>query len=121
MNHTDETPAETMSPAEYAELARDARELVTAVERATRCTGAVFVAALGLTIAATALGLPVVGEVTAVVAVAAFTAALVMLMARIGLGPMPPEATADTALDASSTPPSASDGTSTTNGGISRI
>ncbi|MCP2266401.1 hypothetical protein ACFQHV_06540 [Promicromonospora thailandica] len=90
MNRND-TSTEGMSPAEYAELVREGRELVAAVERATRRTGAVFVVTMGLTIAATALGLPVVGEVAAVVAVIAFTAALVMLMARIALGPMPAE------------------------------
>jgi hypothetical protein len=90
MNRND-TNVEAMSPAECAELVRDARELVTAVERATRRTGALFVAALGLTVGSTALNLPVVGEVAAVVAVIAFTVALVMLMARIALGPMPAE------------------------------
>ena len=90
MNHND-TSAETMSPAEHAQLVREARELVTAVERATRRTGTVFVTASGIAVAATALGVPVVGEVAAVVAVIAFTAALVTLMARIALGPMPAE------------------------------
>lgn len=106
MNRND-TSTEDMSPAEYAELVRDARELVTAVERATRRTGAVFVATLGLTVAATALGLPVVGEVAAVVAVIAFTVALVMLMARIALGPMPAEVAHTTPAEA---PPSPANG-----------
>lgn len=82
---------DNLSPTEYAELVRDARQLVAAVERAVRRTGAVFVAALGLTVAATALRVPVVGEVAAVVAVIAFAAALVSLMCRIALGPMPAE------------------------------
>ncbi|MEV0891425.1 hypothetical protein [Promicromonospora sp. NPDC050262] len=93
MNRND-TSTETMSPAEYAELVRDARELVTAVERAVRRTGAVFVAAMGLTMAATALRVPVVGEVAAVVAVIAFTAALLTLVCRIAIGTMPAEVAA---------------------------
>lgn len=90
MNRND-TSAETMSPDEYAELVRDARTLVAAVERAVRRTGAVFAVALGLTVAATALGLDLVATLAAVVAVIAFTAALVSLMARIALGPVPAE------------------------------
>lgn len=82
---------DNLSPTEYAELVRDARELVVAVERAVRRTGAVFVAAMGLTVAATALRVHVVGEVAAVIAVTAFVAALVSLMVRISLGPMPAE------------------------------
>lgn len=116
MNRND-TSTEGMSPAEYAELVGQARELVTAVERAIRRTGAVFVTALGLTIAATALGLDLVATLAAALAVTALAAALVTVIARIALGPMPPEV----APDARNTPPSASDRTSTTNGGISRM
>ncbi|MFC8797893.1 hypothetical protein ACFT2C_09170 [Promicromonospora sp. NPDC057138] len=82
---------DNLSPTEYAELVRDARQLVAAVERAVRRTGAVFVVTMGLTVAATALGLDVVASLAAVVAVASFAVALVSLMARIALGPMPAE------------------------------
>ncbi|WP_129782907.1 hypothetical protein [Promicromonospora panici] len=82
---------DTMSPTEYADLVRDARALVAAVERGVRRTGAVFVATMGLTVAGTALGLDLVASLAAVVAVTAFTAALVLLMARIALGPAPAE------------------------------
>lgn len=82
---------DNLSPTEYAELVRDARELVAAVERAIRRTGAVFVVTMGLTVAATALGLELVAPLAAVVAVIAFAAALISLMVRIALGPMPAE------------------------------
>lgn len=82
---------DNLSPSEYADLVHDARELVAAVERAVRRTGAVFVVTMGLTVAATALGLDLVASLAAVVAVIAFTAALVSLMARIAIGPMPAE------------------------------
>lgn len=91
---------DNLSPTEYAELVRDARELVAAVERAVRRTGAVFAATLGLTVAATALGLDLVATIAAVVAVTAFTTALVSLMARIALGPMPAEVATTTPAQA---------------------
>ncbi|GAA4692093.1 hypothetical protein APR04_005774 [Promicromonospora umidemergens] len=91
---------DNLSPTEYADLVRDARQLVAAVERAIRRTGAVFVAAIGLTVAATALGLDLVASLAAVVAVTAFTAALVSLMARIALGPMPAEVATTTPAEA---------------------
>ncbi|WP_369370760.1 hypothetical protein AB1046_18510 [Promicromonospora sp. Populi] len=82
---------DNLSPTEYADLVRDARELIAAVERAIRRTGAVFVVTMALTVAATALGLELVASLAAVVAVTAFTAALVSLMVRIAIGPMPAE------------------------------
>ena len=98
---------DNLSPTEYAELVHDARELVAAVERAVRRTGAVFAVALGVTVAATALGLDLVASLAAVVAVIAFTAALVSLMCRIALGPVPAEVAATTPAEA---PPSAANG-----------
>jgi hypothetical protein len=91
---------DNLSPTEYAELVRDARELVAAVERAVRRTGTVFVAAMGLAVAATALGLDLIASLAAVVAVIAFTAALVSLMARIAIGPMPAEVATTTPAEA---------------------
>ncbi|GAB4087053.1 hypothetical protein GCM10028784_36830 [Myceligenerans cantabricum] len=82
---------DNLSPTEYAELVRDARELVAAVELAVRRTGAVFVVALGVTVASKALGLDLVATIAAVVAVIAFTATLVTVMCRIALGPAPAE------------------------------
>ncbi|MFJ3403455.1 hypothetical protein [Promicromonospora sp. NPDC090134] len=107
---------DNLSPTEYADLVRDARELVAAVERAVRRTGTVFVVAMGLTVAATALRVPVVGEVAAVVAVTAFTAALVSLMARIALGPMPAEVAATTPAGALPSPANGSGGPATGSG-----
>ncbi|WP_129787732.1 hypothetical protein [Promicromonospora panici] len=82
---------DNLSPTEYAALVRDARALVAAVERGVRRTGAVFAVTMGLTVAGTALGLDLVASLAAVVAVTAFTAALVLLVARIALGPAPTE------------------------------
>lgn len=98
---------DNLSLTEYAELVRDARELVAAVERAVRRTGTVFVVTMGLTVAATALGLDLVASLAAVVAVIAFTAALVSLMARIAIGPMPAKVAATTPAEA---PPSMANG-----------
>ncbi|WP_454858437.1 hypothetical protein [Promicromonospora soli] len=98
---------DNLSPTEYAELVRDARELVAAVERAVRRTGAVFVVTMGLTVAATALGLDLVASITAVVAVIAFAATLISLMARIAIGPMPAEVATTTPTEA---PPSLANG-----------
>ncbi|MFI2365658.1 hypothetical protein [Promicromonospora sp. NPDC019610] len=91
---------DSLSPTEYAELVRDARELVAAVECAVRRTGAVFVASLGVTVAATALGLDLVATLAALVAVTAFVAALVTVMVRISLGPMPAEVAHTTPAEA---------------------
>ena len=54
---------DNLSPTEYAELVRDARQLVAAVERAVRRTGAVFVTASGIAVAGMALGLDLVASV----------------------------------------------------------
>jgi membrane glycosyltransferase len=91
---------DNLSPTEYAELVRDARELVAAVERAVRRAGIVFVVTMGLTVAATALGLDLIASLAAVVAVIAFTAALVSLMVRIAIGPMPAEVATTTPAEA---------------------
>lgn len=107
---------DNLSPNEYAELVRDARQLVAAVERAVRRTGTVFAVALGLTVAATALGLDLVATLAAVVAVIAFTAALVSLMARIALGPMPTEVATTTPAEALPSPANGSGGPATGSG-----
>lgn len=101
---------DNLSPQEYSDLVRDARELVAAVERAGRRTGVVFVVTMGLTVAATALGLDLIASLTAVIAVIAFTAALVSLMARIAIGPMPAEVTTTTPAE---DPPSLANGSGT--------
>lgn len=98
MNHTHtatDARTERMSPAEYAELVRDARAIVAAVERGTRRTAAVFVLTLGATVGASALGWDLAATLTCVVAVIAFTVSLLLLMARIALG-APPAEVADT-------------------------
>jgi hypothetical protein len=95
---------DNLSPTEYAELVRDARQLVAAVERAVRRTGVVFVAAMGLTVAGTALGLDLVATLAALVAVTALTAALISLMARIAIGPMPAEVATTTPAEAPPSP-----------------
>lgn len=92
---------DNLSPAEYAELARDARAVVAAVERAVRRTTAVFVVALGLTVAASALGLDLAATIAAALTVTAFTAALVTLMIRIALGAPPAEVAVTTPAEAS--------------------
>ncbi|MEU4364376.1 hypothetical protein [Promicromonospora sp. NPDC023987] len=92
---------DNLSPTEYAELVRDARQLVTAVERAIRRTGAVFAVTMGLTVAGSALGLDLIASLAAVVAVTAFTAALVTIMCRLTLGPMPDEVATTTPAEAS--------------------
>jgi membrane glycosyltransferase len=101
---------DNLSPTETAELIRDARQLVAAVERAVRRTGAVFIAAMGLTVAGAALELDLVASLAAIVTVAAFAAALVTLMARIALGPMPADVATTTPTEA---PPGAANGSGT--------
>lgn len=88
MNRND-NPAETLSPTEYAELVRDAHEVIAAVERAISRTAATFALFLGLTITTTALHLPVAPTLAAVIAVVAFGAAVILVMIRIYLGPVP--------------------------------
>ena len=107
---------DNLSPTEYAELVRDARELVAAVERAIRRTGAVFVIAAGGAVAGTALGLDLVASLAAVVAVIAFAAALISLMVRIALGPMPAEVAETTPADVVEHPSTGSAGPATGSG-----
>ena len=107
---------DTMSPAEYAELVRDARAVVAAVERAVRRTAVVFVVALSVTVATSALGLDLVATIASVIAVIAFTAALLMLMARIALGPMPVEVAPTTPAGAVESAPNGSGGPATSSG-----
>jgi VIT1/CCC1 family predicted Fe2+/Mn2+ transporter len=80
---------EQMSPQERAELVRDANALIDAIEAGITRTGAVYVAASAVTVAALALGLTPVAGVVAVVAVLALIAAVVLVVARISLGPAP--------------------------------
>ena len=94
MNRTD-----TMTPAEHAELVRDARTIIAAVERALTRTTAVFVAASVLTIAAMVLNLLPVASITASVALGAFGLALLLLVARIALGPVPDEVATTTPVE----------------------
>lgn len=87
MNHTD-----TMTPTEYAELVRDARAIVAAMERALRRTGAVFAVASVLTVAAVVLRLELAASITSVIAAGAFGAAVLLLVARLALGDAPGDA-----------------------------
>jgi hypothetical protein len=82
---------DNLSPTEYADLVRAARELVAAVERAIHRSEVVFAVAMGLTIAASLLNLQPVATTTSVVAVGALGGGLILVMARIALGPMPAE------------------------------
>lgn len=107
---------DNLSSAEYAELVHAARELVAAVERAVRRCGAVFVIATGGAVAGTALGLDLVASLAAVVAVIAFTAALISLMARIALGPMPAEVATTTPAELVEHPANGSGGPATGSG-----
>lgn len=94
---------EHTSPEEHAALVRDARALIAAMERGVRRTGAVFVIAMFVTVAATALGLDYIASGASVVGVVAFATALIILMARIALGDAPApldEATTDVARSA---------------------
>lgn len=86
MNRNDD-----LSSAEYAELVRAASDLVAAVERAIHRSEVVFAVALGLTIAASLLDLDPVAKITSVVAVGALGGGLILLMARLALGPAPAE------------------------------
>jgi VIT1/CCC1 family predicted Fe2+/Mn2+ transporter len=91
---------ERMSPQEHAELVRDANALINAIETGISRTGAVYVAASVVTLAALALGLTPVAAVVATVAVLAFAAALLLVVTRISLGPAPeplPEAATEVA------------------------
>lgn len=99
MNRTD-----TMTPAEHAELVRDARTIITAVERALQRTTAVFVAASVLTIAAMVLNLLPVASVTSAIALGAFGLALLLLVTRVALGPVPDEVATTTPVQAPADP-----------------
>ncbi|WP_419704592.1 hypothetical protein [Promicromonospora sp. NFX87] len=82
---------DNLSSAEYAELVHAARKLVAAVERAIHRSEVVFAVAMGLTIAASLLGLDLVATITSVIAVGALGGGLILLMARLALGPAPAE------------------------------
>ena len=112
---------EQMSPAEHAELVRDAVALVNAIETGITRTGFVFVTASALTITALALGLTPVADVFSVVAVLALIAAVILVVTRISLGPAPeplPEATTGVAQVAER-PATGSAPATPENGGIS--
>lgn len=111
MNQNDD-----MTPQEYADLVRDARALVAGMERATRRTATVFVIAMGATIAATALDLDPIASFSSVIAVLAFASALILLMARIALGPAPAEVATTTPAGALSSPANGSAGPATGSG-----
>ena len=80
---------EHMNRQEHAELVRDARALIAAMERGVRRAGAVFATASALTVAAMLADLRPVASVTALVAVLAFMGALVAVCGRITLGDAP--------------------------------
>ncbi|GAA2242847.1 hypothetical protein GCM10010413_51940 [Promicromonospora sukumoe] len=83
------TTTEQMDPQEYAALVRDANALVNAIETGITRTGFVFVSASALTVAHLAFGLAPVAQVLAAVAALAFLAAVVLVVTRISLGPVP--------------------------------
>lgn len=115
-----------LTPAEVADLARTAREVIARLETITQVCGLIVGLTLTVWLAAMRAGWPVAGAVALALAATAFIIGLLATVALIVLGPPPaiPPSSGNPplpALDASSGPPSASARTSATNGEISRI
>ena len=115
-----------LTPAEVADLARSAREVIARLETITQVCGLIAGLTLTVWLAAMRADWPVAGVVALALAVTAFIVGLLATVVLIVLGPPPaiPPPSGNPplpALDARSAPPSASDRTSATNGGISRM
>ncbi|GAB4087021.1 hypothetical protein GCM10028784_36510 [Myceligenerans cantabricum] len=78
-----------LDQAEAAELIRDARALIAAVETGITRVGILFALAAAATIAAMKADLHVIAEATALIALIAFAAALLGVLFRITLGDPP--------------------------------
>lgn len=85
-----DTIPQDMSPAEYADLVRDAHAVIDVLERVAHRSGAVFVLASVAAFGALLLNLEPVATVTATTALLGFGAGLIATVARIALGDAPP-------------------------------